>query len=99
MGLTVDHAGLRGNKKNDLDSYSANASSTTTTASVLVHYGGRDACPSQRDVRRRVRAHYEDDFGAEHVELPAVRTYNFFPHWEDTLVGYHWNLYHIQVKT
>ena len=30
--------------------------------------------------------------------IPIIRTYNFFPHWEDTLVGYHWNLYHIQVS-
>ena len=38
-----------------------------------VHYSGGDTCPSQHDVRRRVRAHYEEDFGAEHVELPAIR--------------------------
>ena len=38
-----------------------------------VHYGGGDTCPSQHDVRKRVRAHYEEDFGAEHVELPAIR--------------------------
>ena len=30
--------------------------------------------------------------------IAILRTYNFFPHWEDTLVGYHWNLYHIQVR-
>ena len=46
-----------------------------TTASVLVHYGAGDTCPSQRDVRARIRAHYTDDFDAAHVELPVVRTY------------------------
>ena len=61
----------RGNQKNDLDSYGG--SKTTTTASVLVHYSGGDTCPSQHDVKERIRAHYKDDFGAEHVELPAVR--------------------------
>ena len=28
--------------------------------------------------------------------MNMLKFFSFFPHWEDTLVGYHWNLYHIQ---
>ena len=63
-------------KENSLDNYGGGSSSSNvTTASVLVHYGAGDTCPSQSDVRARIRAHYTDDFNASHVELPVVKTY------------------------
>lgn len=55
--------------------YDIPGSSDIRTVTVLVHYGGNDICPSQYEVRAKVKQHYLEGFGASHVEVPVARAW------------------------